>query len=90
KGRHLSRSQSLRSVDSRKRDDADKPRGGQQSPQTGKTTGRRGIPCISHCGSLGDQFTSTTYSCDALKIYTSIKISHSSALSTVDYFQHGP
>ncbi|CAG6016112.1 unnamed protein product [Menidia menidia] len=34
KGRHLSRSQSLRSVDSRKRDDADKPRGGQKSPQT--------------------------------------------------------
>ncbi|XP_068426650.1 adhesion G protein-coupled receptor B1 isoform X8 [Clinocottus analis] len=35
KGRHhLSRSQSLRSVDSRKRDDVDKPRGGQQSPQT--------------------------------------------------------
>eukprot|EP00064_Thunnus_orientalis_P000765 superscaffoldBa00000043_g766 len=36
KGRHLSRSQSLRSVDSRKRDDVDKPRSGQQSPQTGK------------------------------------------------------
>ncbi|XP_026040368.1 adhesion G protein-coupled receptor B1 isoform X7 [Astatotilapia calliptera] len=34
KGRHLSRSQSLRSVDSRKRDDADKPRSGQQSSQT--------------------------------------------------------
>ncbi|KAM4580538.1 adhesion G protein-coupled receptor B1 isoform 6-T6 [Odontesthes bonariensis] len=34
KGRHLSRSQSLRSVDSRKRDDADKPRGGQKSAQT--------------------------------------------------------
>ncbi|KAL3060815.1 hypothetical protein OYC64_015205 [Pagothenia borchgrevinki] len=34
KGLHLSRSQSLRSVDSRKRDDVDKPRGGQQSPQT--------------------------------------------------------
>nr|XP_019946681.1 PREDICTED: brain-specific angiogenesis inhibitor 1-like [Paralichthys olivaceus] len=34
KGRHLSRSQSLRSVDSRKRDDVDKPRSGQQSPQT--------------------------------------------------------
>ncbi|KAM3873611.1 adhesion G protein-coupled receptor B1 [Diretmus argenteus] len=34
KGRHHSRSQSLRSVDSRKRDDVDKPRGGQQSPQT--------------------------------------------------------
>uniref|UniRef100_A0A3Q4AIE2 Uncharacterized protein n=1 Tax=Mola mola TaxID=94237 RepID=A0A3Q4AIE2_MOLML len=35
KGGHLSRSQSLRSVDSRKRDDVDKPRSGQQSPQTG-------------------------------------------------------
>ncbi|KAF3691504.1 Adhesion G protein-coupled receptor B1 [Channa argus] len=35
KGRHVSRSQSLRSVDSRKRDDVDKPRSGQQSPQTG-------------------------------------------------------
>ncbi|XP_034082406.1 adhesion G protein-coupled receptor B1 isoform X1 [Gymnodraco acuticeps] len=34
KSLHLSRSQSLRSVDSRKRDDVDKPRGGQQSPQT--------------------------------------------------------
>ncbi|KAM9426094.1 adhesion G protein-coupled receptor B1 [Pholidichthys leucotaenia] len=34
KGRHLSRSQSLRSVDSRKREDVDKPRSGQQSPQT--------------------------------------------------------
>ncbi|XP_047454633.1 adhesion G protein-coupled receptor B1 isoform X9 [Mugil cephalus] len=34
KGRHPSRSQSLRSVDSRKRDDVDKARGGQQSPQT--------------------------------------------------------
>ncbi|XP_055358975.1 adhesion G protein-coupled receptor B1 isoform X10 [Betta splendens] len=34
KGRHLSRSQSLRSVDSRKRDDVDKTRSGQQSPQT--------------------------------------------------------
>lgn len=56
KGRHLSRSQSLRSVDSRKRDDVDKTRSGQQSTQTGKTTGRRGIPCISHCGSLGDHF----------------------------------
>ncbi|XP_041843736.1 adhesion G protein-coupled receptor B1 isoform X6 [Melanotaenia boesemani] len=34
KGRHLSRSQSLRSVDSRKRDDAEKPRSGPKSPQT--------------------------------------------------------
>uniref|UniRef100_A0A672G8H9 Adhesion G protein-coupled receptor B1a n=1 Tax=Salarias fasciatus TaxID=181472 RepID=A0A672G8H9_SALFA len=33
-GRHLSRSQSLRSVDSRKREDIDKPRPGPQSPQT--------------------------------------------------------
>ncbi|CAF97520.1 unnamed protein product [Tetraodon nigroviridis] len=60
KGRHLSRSQSLRSVDNRKRDDVDKPRSGQQSPQTGKTTGRRGIPCISHCSSLGDHRTCRT------------------------------
>ncbi|KAG7254745.1 hypothetical protein CRUP_020985 [Coryphaenoides rupestris] len=34
KARQLSRSQSLRSVDNRKRDEADKVRGGQQSPQT--------------------------------------------------------
>ncbi|XP_028325891.1 adhesion G protein-coupled receptor B1 isoform X3 [Gouania willdenowi] len=34
KGRSLSRSQSLRSVDSRKRDDVEKARGGQLSPQT--------------------------------------------------------
>ncbi|XP_066538805.1 adhesion G protein-coupled receptor B1 isoform X1 [Hoplias malabaricus] len=34
KGRHGSRSQSLRSVDSRKRDDVDKGRAGQQSSQT--------------------------------------------------------
>ncbi|KAF3840355.1 hypothetical protein F7725_019072 [Dissostichus mawsoni] len=40
KGLHLSRSQSLRSVDSRKRDDVDKPRGGQQSPQTASSTCR--------------------------------------------------
>ncbi|XP_056142961.1 adhesion G protein-coupled receptor B1 [Lampris incognitus] len=33
-GRHLSRSQSLRSVDSRKREDVDKTRVGQQTPQT--------------------------------------------------------
>ncbi|KAM4736091.1 adhesion G protein-coupled receptor B1 isoform 8-T9 [Anableps anableps] len=33
KGRYLSRSQSLRSVDGRKRDDTDKPRSGQQSSQ---------------------------------------------------------
>uniref|UniRef100_A0AAQ4QSS8 Adhesion G protein-coupled receptor B1a n=1 Tax=Gasterosteus aculeatus aculeatus TaxID=481459 RepID=A0AAQ4QSS8_GASAC len=33
-GRHLSRSQSLRSVDSRKREDVDKARSGPQSPQT--------------------------------------------------------
>ncbi|KAK0141534.1 Adhesion G protein-coupled receptor B1 [Merluccius polli] len=34
KARQLSRSQSLRSVDNRKRDEADKFRGGQQNPQT--------------------------------------------------------
>lgn len=37
KVRHISRSQSLRSVDSRKRDDGDKPRYGHLAPQTGKT-----------------------------------------------------
>lgn len=64
KGRHLSRSQSLRSVDNRKRDEVDKPRSGQQSSQTGKTTGRRGSPCISHCGSLGAHHTCTEHNTD--------------------------
>ncbi|KAK7925194.1 hypothetical protein WMY93_007504 [Mugilogobius chulae] len=36
KGRHLSRSQSLRSVDNRKREDVDKARPGSQSQQPGK------------------------------------------------------
>ncbi|KAM8869520.1 adhesion G protein-coupled receptor B1-like isoform 2-T2 [Spinachia spinachia] len=52
-GRHLSRSQSLRSVDSRKRDDVDKPRSGQQSPQTDSASGEEWSAwsvCSATCG----------------------------------------
>ncbi|XP_047190205.1 adhesion G protein-coupled receptor B1 isoform X9 [Scophthalmus maximus] len=53
KGRHHSRSQSLRSVDSRKRDDVDKPRGGPQSPQTDSASGEEWSAwsvCSATCG----------------------------------------
>uniref|UniRef100_A0A673IVY5 Brain-specific angiogenesis inhibitor 1-like n=1 Tax=Sinocyclocheilus rhinocerous TaxID=307959 RepID=A0A673IVY5_9TELE len=44
-GRLGTRSQSLRSVDSRKREDSDKTRSGQQSSQTGKKTGDISLLC---------------------------------------------
>ncbi|XP_013879626.1 brain-specific angiogenesis inhibitor 1 isoform X3 [Austrofundulus limnaeus] len=53
KGHHLSRSQSLRSLDNRKRDDADKPRSGQQSPQTDSASGEEWSSwsvCSATCG----------------------------------------
>ncbi|KAM6967523.1 adhesion G protein-coupled receptor B1 [Aplochiton taeniatus] len=53
KGHHLSRSQSLRSVDSRKRDDVDKTRSGQQPPQTESTSGEEWTAwsvCSATCG----------------------------------------
>lgn len=58
KGLHLSRSQSLRSVDSHKRDDVDKPRGGQKSPQTGEAP-HASFGWVGVCGCVGGVISHT-------------------------------
>uniref|UniRef100_A0A8C7X4Z9 Adhesion G protein-coupled receptor B1a n=1 Tax=Oryzias sinensis TaxID=183150 RepID=A0A8C7X4Z9_9TELE len=64
KGLHLSRSQSLRSVDNLKRDDVEKPRGGQKSPQTVESVSGEEWTAWSDCSSTcGEGWQSRTRFC---------------------------